>query len=81
MEYAFSYDFFREVSIGHRTSRVWYFLRDGERIEGRQKFSWWERGPVLPLWESRNIRKDERRFTWTPVITALTGLRFERPKQ
>lgn len=81
VEYAFSYEFSREVSIGHRTSRVWYFLRGGEQIEGRQKFSWWERGPVLPLWESRNIRKDERHYTWTPVITALTGLRFEKPDQ
>lgn len=76
MEYAFSYEFTREIPCGKRTRRVWYFLRGGEPVEGRNKISWWERGPVLSLSKSQNIRKDERHYTWTPVITALTGLRF-----
>ena len=80
VEYAFSYDFFQEVPVGKkRTRRVWHLLRGGERLEGRQAFRWWERGPVLPLWESRNIRKDSQHYTWTPVAASLTGLRFEVP--
>ena len=78
VEYAFSYGFTQEVPVGKRSRKVWYYLRGGERIEGRPSCSWWERGPVLPLWRAQNIRKDERRYTWTPVITALTGLRLEQ---
>lgn len=78
VEYAFSYEFTQEIPFGKGTRRVWYFLRDGERIERRKQFSWWERGPTLSLWESRNIPKDGNRCTWAPVISELTGLRFVR---
>lgn len=83
-EYEFSYNFCYEMEFDSKlypTATVWYFLRNGLRVERTEKPYWWETGPVLSLTDYQWVPKDKGSRSLEHIITGLTGLRFsyERP--
>ena len=79
-EYEFSYDFCYEMEFDSKlypTVTVWYFLRNGLRVQRTEKPYWWETGPVLSLTDYQWVPKEGGSRSLEHIITWLTGLRFD----